>query len=106
MEVISYVYDLTVVVGEARGNPEAVRQLVEGTVNRQAEESRVEMAPEKTEWLMSTGGGKKAVKWLGVDVNRRADPSSHWNKRVAKAWSVFRSVGSLGNLNKGLSPRS
>ena len=33
VEVISYVDDLAVVVGEARGNPEAVRQLVENTVH-------------------------------------------------------------------------
>ena len=64
------------------------------------------MASEKTEWLMSIGEGKKTVKWLGVDVNKHADPSSNWNKRVAKACGAFRSVGSLGNSNKGLSPRS
>ena len=36
VEVISYVDDLAVIVGEVRGNPEAVRQLVEGTVGIQA----------------------------------------------------------------------
>ena len=106
IDVVSYVDDMAVIAPRAAGNPEAVRLLIENTVVEQARANGVEIALEKTEWLLSTGGGKRNVRWLGVDINRGVDPACHWNVRLSKAWSALRAVNPLGNSAKGLSPRS
>lgn len=104
--VVSYVDDMAVIAPRVGGNPEAVRLLIENTVYERARAHEVEMALEKTEWLLPTGGGKKNVKWLVVDINRNADPASHWKVRLSRAWGALRAVNLLGNSAKGLSPRS
>ena len=86
INVVSYVDDIAVIAPRTAGNPEAVRLLIENTVAERAKENEVEMALEKTEWLLlSTGGGKKNVRWLGVDINRGADPACHWKVWLSKA---------------------
>ena len=77
IDVVSYVDDMAVIAPRTAGNPEVVRLLIENTVDERARANEVEMALEKTEWLLSTGGGKKNVRWLGVDINRGADPAYH-----------------------------
>ena len=85
IDVVSYVDDIAMIAPRTAGNPEAVRLLIENTVAERARENKVEMTLEKTEWLLSTGGGKKNVRWLGVDINRSADPACHWTVRLSKA---------------------
>ena len=77
IDVVSYVDDIAVIAPRTAGNPEAVRLLIENTVGGSAKASGVEMALEKTECLMTNGGGKKNIRWLGVDINKSADPASH-----------------------------
>ena len=105
VEVISYVDDLAVVVGETRGNPEVVRQLVKGTVGIQARSSRVEMALDKTEWMMSIGGGMKNVKWLGVDINR-GRPLQLLEEEGVQSMRSLPLRQLAGELKQGAVPRS
>ena len=59
---MSYVDDIAVIAPRTTGNPEAVRLLIENTVGGSDKASGVEMALEKAEWLMTTGGGKKNIR--------------------------------------------
>ena len=49
IDVVSYVDDMAVIAPRTAGNPEAVRLLIENTVNERARANEVEMALEKTE---------------------------------------------------------
>ena len=97
VDVVSYVDDMAVIALRVEGNPEAVILLIENTVSERARENGVEMALEKTEWLLSTGGGKKNVKWLGVNINKDAvtvlTRVVRPNRPIARYCALKRAIG-------------
>ena len=108
VEVISYVDDVALVACGTKGNHDAVKQLMENTIDTLARKHGVEMAPEKTEWIASTSltGSKKTIKWLGVRIGWSGAEIVHARERVTKAWTALRATTSIGNAAKGISPRS
>ena len=108
VEVISYMDDVAVVACDTRGNHEVVKQLTESTVHALARKHGVEIAPEKTEWIVSTSliGSKKTIKWLGVTVGWSGAEIMYMRDRVTKAWAALRTTNSIGNAAKGISSRS